>query len=45
MARFNEWDGQLHNPDGSREFIDGGAVGGANLYVGKKNTESKLEKI
>ena len=30
MQHFNEIDGLIHNDDGSREFIDGGVVGGAN---------------
>lgn len=53
MARFNSWDGLLHNNDGSREFADGGTVGGANTWLGKSSkmhteqssVENKLEAI
>ena len=30
MGKFNEWDGLIHNPDGSKEFVDGGKVSGIN---------------
>jgi len=30
VGKFNEWDGLIHNPDGSKEFVGGGKVGGIN---------------
>ena len=48
LHKLNEWDGTVHNGDGSRDFIDGGKVGGANLLVAKgkrgKGEEDTSEK-
>ena len=30
MKNFNEADGLIHNPDGTKEFLDGTLVTGAN---------------
>ena len=31
LARLNPWDGLVHNDDGTKEFVEGGVVGGANV--------------
>ena len=37
-ARFNTFDGLYHNKDGSKEFLDGNQVRGANLgLIGKSS--------
>ena len=33
LENVNPYDGLLHNPDGSREFPEGGVVGGVNNYL------------
>ena len=35
-AKFNPFTGLIHNEDGSKEFLEGGVVGGVNNYLGKK---------
>ena len=32
LARLNPFDGLVHNDDGTREFVEGGIVGGANVF-------------
>ena len=32
MSKFNPWTGLIHQPDGTKEFVDGGVVSGANGY-------------
>ncbi len=48
LTRFNPVDGLIHNADGSREFIEGGVVGGANNFMAKHkhhkhSTEASLD--
>jgi len=33
LSKLNEWDGLVHNKDGSKEFLEGGKVSGANGLV------------
>ena len=32
MQHFNVNDGLIHNADGTREFLEGGVVGGVNSH-------------
>lgn len=34
--RYNRFTGTIHNPDGSREFVEGGIVGGVNNWIGMR---------
>jgi len=36
LKYFNEFDGLIHQPDGSREFLEGGIVSGVNNLMQKK---------
>ena len=35
LERMNEFDGLVHNADGSREFVDGSSVAGVNNWTSK----------
>lgn len=40
--KINQFDGLIHNADGTKDFPDGGKVGGVNLYP-QRNTDVQLE--
>ena len=40
---FNRNDGLFHNQDGTKEFLDGGIVGGVNLAHGPKEEKEDKE--
>ena len=40
LSKKNPFDGLVHNADGSRQFPDKGAVGGANNYASKSHPRS-----
>jgi len=35
LRKLNKYDGLIHNDDGSKEFVEGGKVGGVNTWLGK----------
>ena len=39
LAKLNPHDGLVHNQDGSKEFLDGGIVAGANSWISKNNSK------
>jgi len=32
LDKLNHWDGLIHNDDGTKDFVEGGRVGGVNFH-------------
>lgn len=44
LDKLNDWDGLVHNGDGTKDFVEGGRVGGVNTALAQAKGAHKTRK-